>query len=176
MMPPEKTLNVSEAARELGVSAATLRDWTNRGLVPYLRTPGGQRRFTQEQIRQIQEQMGRPTKEETMSTSVLDRQQQLISEALELAKDADWIDLFPAANVISRLVSTEQQRQCANCGSTSLTHVRQGLFEVSFRIQGDDVEVVSVKEPISAATVATTVCDECGTVTVNTTEREDQDQ
>ena len=175
-MPPEKTLSVSEAARELGVSAATLRDWTNRGLVPYLRTPGGQRRFTQEQIRQIQEQMGRPTKEETMSTSVLDRQQQLISDALELAKDADWIDVYPAANAMSRLVSAEQQTQCANCGSTSLTHVRKGLFEVSFRIHGDEVEVVSVKEPIDAVTLATTVCDECGTATVNMTEREDQDQ
>jgi hypothetical protein len=144
--------------------------------VPYLRTPGGQRRFTQEQIRQIQEQMGRPTKEEAMPASVLDRQQQLITEALELTKDADWIDLYPAANVISRLVSAEQQQQCANCGSTSLTHVRKGLFEVSLRIRRDEVEVVSIKEPNNTVTKASTVCDDCGTVTVNTIEREDQDQ
>lgn len=175
-MPPQKTLNVSEAARELGVSAATLRDWTNRGLVPYLRTPGGQRRFTHAQIRQIKERMGRPTKEDDMSTSVLDRQQQLISEALELTGDADWISLYPGTNVASRLVSAEQRKRCANCGSTSLTHVRTGLFQVAFRIHSDEISVASIKEPTNAVNLTTTVCDDCGTVSVNTSEPENQDQ
>lgn len=52
-MRNDSTLTVSQAARELGVPVTTLRRWTNRNLVPFLRTPGGQRRFTNEQIRQI---------------------------------------------------------------------------------------------------------------------------
>lgn len=52
-MPHDSTLTVSQAALELGIAATTLRRWTNRNQVPFLRTPGGQRRFTGEQIRQI---------------------------------------------------------------------------------------------------------------------------
>lgn len=52
-MPQNPTLTVSQAAHEIGVPATTLRRWTNRGQVPYLRTPSGQRRFTQAQLREI---------------------------------------------------------------------------------------------------------------------------
>jgi DNA repair protein RadD len=38
-------LKIGEAARYLGVSAASVRLWSNRGLLPAYRTPGGQRRF-----------------------------------------------------------------------------------------------------------------------------------
>jgi DNA repair protein RadD len=38
-------LNVGEAAAYVGVSAASLRKWSNEGFVPVYRTPGGQRRF-----------------------------------------------------------------------------------------------------------------------------------
>ncbi|MGI8460192.1 MAG: MerR family DNA-binding transcriptional regulator [Solirubrobacterales bacterium] len=38
-------LNVGEAADYIGVSAASLRKWSDRGLVSVYRTPGGQRRF-----------------------------------------------------------------------------------------------------------------------------------
>jgi excisionase family DNA binding protein len=52
-MRNDATLTVSRAAAQLGVPAPTLRRWTNRGQVPFLLTPTGQRRFTREQIRQI---------------------------------------------------------------------------------------------------------------------------
>jgi excisionase family DNA binding protein len=41
-----RLLNVGQAAAYLGVSAASLRKWSNQGLVPVYRTPGGQRRFS----------------------------------------------------------------------------------------------------------------------------------
>jgi len=41
-----RLLNVSEAAAYLGVSAASLRKWSDQGLVPVYRTPGGQRRYS----------------------------------------------------------------------------------------------------------------------------------
>jgi excisionase family DNA binding protein len=39
-------LNLSEAARYLGVHFTTLRRWADNGDIPCLRTPGGHRRFT----------------------------------------------------------------------------------------------------------------------------------
>ena len=40
----------SEAARYLGVSLATVRRWTDAGHIACYRTPGGQRRFSREQL------------------------------------------------------------------------------------------------------------------------------
>jgi excisionase family DNA binding protein len=47
---PRLALTVSQAAAELGVSIATVRRWSNAGHLDGYRTPGGQRRFTQEQL------------------------------------------------------------------------------------------------------------------------------
>jgi excisionase family DNA binding protein len=38
-------LNVGQAAEYLGVSAASLRNWSDQGRLPVYRTPGGQRRY-----------------------------------------------------------------------------------------------------------------------------------
>ena len=43
-------LTVSEAADHLGVSLSTIRRWSDAGHLRGYRTPGGQRRFTQEQL------------------------------------------------------------------------------------------------------------------------------
>lgn len=40
----------SQAARYLGVSLATIRRWTDAGYLGGYRTPGGQRRFSREQL------------------------------------------------------------------------------------------------------------------------------
>jgi excisionase family DNA binding protein len=40
----------SGAARHLGVSLATVRRWADAGHLDYYRTPGGQRRFSREQL------------------------------------------------------------------------------------------------------------------------------
>ncbi|HEY8583357.1 MAG TPA: helix-turn-helix domain-containing protein [Capillimicrobium sp.] len=43
-------LSASQAARALGVSVSTVRRWSDAGALPGYRTPGGQRRFSREQI------------------------------------------------------------------------------------------------------------------------------
>ena len=43
-------LSTSEAARHLGVSLSTIRRWSDAGHLVGYRTPGGQRRFTVEQL------------------------------------------------------------------------------------------------------------------------------
>jgi excisionase family DNA binding protein len=40
----------SQAARYLGVSLATIRRWTDAGHIRCYRTPGGQRRFSRDQL------------------------------------------------------------------------------------------------------------------------------
>jgi excisionase family DNA binding protein len=40
----------SQAARYLGVSLATIRRWTDAAYLTGYRTPGGQRRFSREQL------------------------------------------------------------------------------------------------------------------------------
>jgi excisionase family DNA binding protein len=56
-MDPIKTsplgLSTSQAAHALGVSLGTIRRWSDMGYLKSYRTPGGQRRFSQEQISQF---------------------------------------------------------------------------------------------------------------------------
>jgi excisionase family DNA binding protein len=46
-------LSTSQAARELGVSLGTIRRWSDMGYIESYRTPGGQRRFSGEQIEEF---------------------------------------------------------------------------------------------------------------------------
>lgn len=51
-MAVSKPLDIGEAARRVGVSAAALRMYEKRGLVPQaLRTPGGYRQYGEEHLR-----------------------------------------------------------------------------------------------------------------------------
>ncbi len=43
-------LTTSQAARHLGVSLSTVRRWSDQGFLVGYRTPGGQRRFSAEQL------------------------------------------------------------------------------------------------------------------------------
>ncbi|HWI22197.1 MAG TPA: helix-turn-helix domain-containing protein [Baekduia sp.] len=43
-------LTTSEAAEHLGVSLSTIRRWSDAGHLAGYRTPGGQRRFSAEQL------------------------------------------------------------------------------------------------------------------------------
>jgi excisionase family DNA binding protein len=46
-------LSTSQAAHALGVSLGTVRRWSDMGYLESYRTPGGQRRFSHEQIEQF---------------------------------------------------------------------------------------------------------------------------
>ena len=61
MEATQRFFNVSEAAEFLGVSAASLRKWSDEGLVPVYRTPGGQRRFSADDLERFLESMRQPT-------------------------------------------------------------------------------------------------------------------
>jgi excisionase family DNA binding protein len=58
-------LTTSEAARHLGVSLSTIRRWSDLGYLRGARTPGGQRRFSIEQLDEFIEslQSGAPPRQ-----------------------------------------------------------------------------------------------------------------
>jgi excisionase family DNA binding protein len=57
-------LTTSQAARHLGVSLSTVRRWSDLGYLRGYRTPGGQRRFSPEQLDEfIASLEGRPGKD-----------------------------------------------------------------------------------------------------------------
>jgi excisionase family DNA binding protein len=53
MNPSTLVFTSSQAARYLGVSLATVRRWADAGHLDYYRTPGGQRRFSRQQLEQF---------------------------------------------------------------------------------------------------------------------------
>jgi excisionase family DNA binding protein len=53
---PESWLTISEAAELLGVHPSTLRRWTDDGDIPAMVTPGGHRRFAQEDLERFADQ------------------------------------------------------------------------------------------------------------------------
>jgi DNA repair protein RadD len=56
----QRFLNVSEAAEFLGVSAASLRKWSDQALLPVYRTPGGQRRYSPHDLEEFLASMRQP--------------------------------------------------------------------------------------------------------------------
>ena len=60
MEAPARFLNVGQAAAYLGVSPASLRTWSNRGLVATYRTPGGQRRYDRADLDAFMHSMREP--------------------------------------------------------------------------------------------------------------------
>ena len=61
-------LSTSQAAQALGVSLGTIRRWSDMGYLQSYRTPGGQRRFSQDQINQFLGSL-----EQTSDDSMLER-------------------------------------------------------------------------------------------------------
>jgi len=51
--------STSQAAKALGVSLGTIRRWSDMGYLQSYRTPGGQRRFSADQIDQFLEKLKR---------------------------------------------------------------------------------------------------------------------
>ena len=51
--PAPLGLSTSQAAEALGVSLGTIRRWSDMGYLQSYRTPGGQRRFSRDQIEQF---------------------------------------------------------------------------------------------------------------------------
>ena len=62
-------LSTSEAAHHLGVSLSTVRRWSDSGHLVGYRTPGGQRRFTLEQLDAFLDSLGTSDERHPSSTA-----------------------------------------------------------------------------------------------------------
>ncbi|NOZ29030.1 MAG: MerR family DNA-binding transcriptional regulator [Chloroflexi bacterium] len=54
-METPQWLSLGQAARLLGVAPSTLRYWSDQGIIRCFRTPGGHRRFTYEDVRELRQ-------------------------------------------------------------------------------------------------------------------------
>mgnify|MGYP001136649487 CR=1 FL=1 len=61
--PARLGLTVSQTARQLGVSISTVRRWSDAGHLHGFRTPGGQRRFTPEQLEEFLQSLNGPRRD-----------------------------------------------------------------------------------------------------------------
>ena len=52
-MPEESLLSISEASKLIGVSDATLRQWTDEGKIKAFITPGGHRRYYRAELKKF---------------------------------------------------------------------------------------------------------------------------
>ncbi len=52
-MPKSQLLSIREASESLGVSEATLRQWTDEGKIKAFVTPGGHRRYSRSELKQF---------------------------------------------------------------------------------------------------------------------------
>jgi predicted site-specific integrase-resolvase len=66
----EKLLSLGKAAQFLGVSTASLRKWSDQGLVPVYRTVAGHRRYSLADLQQFVESMREsPSRPSTANTT-----------------------------------------------------------------------------------------------------------
>jgi excisionase family DNA binding protein len=63
-------LSISQAAQLLGVHPQTLRAWADKGLVPHVRLPSGQRRFDRQRLERVRADMWREARNEPKPVEV----------------------------------------------------------------------------------------------------------
>ncbi|MBD2900816.1 hypothetical protein amrb99_98260 [Actinomadura sp. RB99] len=54
--PAERVYTLADVARILGVPTETVSFWTKQGVLPYITSPGGQRRYIADEIDRIHKQ------------------------------------------------------------------------------------------------------------------------
>lgn len=84
-------VSLGEAAEIIGVHPATIRNWAERGELPYRRTPGGHRRFRRADLKQwlASNRLNQPTEAQVVVQSALGRARLAIGNHQKLS-DLAW--------------------------------------------------------------------------------------
>ncbi len=93
--PHEKWLTLSHASKLLGVHSATLREWANQGLIESFQTPGGHRRFAEEDVRAFIE-LRKRGKGRRGLPALLDRAITHTQSELQSSSAQPWLNMFTA--------------------------------------------------------------------------------
>ena len=64
----DKLLSITQAAAQLGVHPLTVRNWAEKGYLPFYRTPGGHRRFKKQDLEAFLKGMSQNTPEPPLMT------------------------------------------------------------------------------------------------------------
>lgn len=92
-------LTIDEACRLLGVDQSTLRRWSDSGEVPVFRTPGGHRRYNEEDLRAIIRGERRP-RQRLSSQMLADRSMSAyVPEYIRQAHQRPWYRAYSAEQI-----------------------------------------------------------------------------
>ncbi|MDQ3044302.1 MAG: helix-turn-helix domain-containing protein [Chloroflexota bacterium] len=94
-------LTIAQACQILGVDESTMRRWSDAGKVPVFRTPGGHRRYTEDDLRRLVGQGPRLRERPRVSRQELtDRSLSAYEEEyLRGARDRRWFQSYSAATL-----------------------------------------------------------------------------
>ena len=81
-------LSIRQASRLLGAHIGTVRGWTDAGLLPSYRTPGGHRRFSRVDLEKFLAQQRQSSKAKTNPT---ERALTRVREELHASPSSDWL-------------------------------------------------------------------------------------
>lgn len=97
-------VSLGEAAQIIGVHPATIRNWAERGELPFRRTPGGHRRFRRADLAQWLDahRLGPPTEAQVVVHSALGRARLEIGSREQLSDQVWYGRLSPAARETMR--------------------------------------------------------------------------
>lgn len=92
-------LSITEACRYLGVDQSTLRRWSDNGKVPVFRTPGGHRRYAEDDLRAlVGEGAQRQERPRVSRQELTDRTLSAYeAEYLRAARERRWFQAYGAA-------------------------------------------------------------------------------
>ncbi len=94
-------LSINEACRFLGVDQSTLRRWSDAGKVPVFRTPGGHRRYAEDDLRALVGDGPRPQERPRVSRQALtDRSLSAYEDNyIRGARERRWFQAYSAATL-----------------------------------------------------------------------------
>ena len=102
-------LTLTQAARLLGVHSITLRRWADSGEIRCLRTPGGHRRFLEEDLRAFLDVRGQPSlpqaPEAFVRSLILQTRQEMAARSISRES---WHAAFDESDRIARRESGQQ--------------------------------------------------------------------
>lgn len=127
----ENLVSLAEAAKILGVHPATVRNWADRGHLPFQRTPGGHRRFRLSDLEQwrSQHQAGGEVEAQILVQSAMGRARMEIGEG-QLAHAAWYQHLTPQARDLMSRYGRQLMELLRNYLTTGSDQLLQAAQEV----------------------------------------------
>ncbi|MCD4687473.1 MAG: helix-turn-helix domain-containing protein [Anaerolineae bacterium] len=132
MSQSSEWVSLGEAAEIIGVHPATIRNWAERGDLPFRRTPGGHRRFRRSDLQQwlASRRMTHPTEAQVVVQSALGRTR------LEVA-DRQKLTNLPWYSKLDDAARNTMRQQGLRLMDTLINHLAHPETEMELQIARD---------------------------------------